>query len=278
MQSRALIVRHNTLLLDFLAEALGLSRKRAKNLIDQRIVFVNNARVWMARHMLERGDRVEVHIAAPAAPKAAPAAPRRIPILYKDQDYLVADKPAGLLSNGPASVEELLRKELAEPALAAVHRLDRDTSGCLLFARNAEAGRNIITLFYEKAVTKVYPAIAMGRVSSGVHEINAPVDGKPAVTKVTVVRSNSLATHLKLLIETGRTHQIRKHMLRIRHPLAGDKVYATGAVMVEAFRRVPRQMLHAASISFKHPVNGTLISAHAPLPRDFVQCLAALRL
>lgn len=276
MHPRTLNVGHRALLLDFMAESLALSRKKAKSLIDQRVVFVNNARVWMARHQLERGDRVEIH--ADVRGDAAPRAPRAIPILFEDQDYLVVDKPAGLLSNGPGSLEERLREDRQEPALSAVHRLDRDTSGCLLMARNAEAGRAIIAQFHEKAVGKIYHAIAMGRVSPGVREIDAPIDGKPAVTKVHVIRSSSLATHLKLVIETGRTHQIRKHLLRIRHPLAGDKQYATGAMAVEVFRRIPRQMLHAAAISFKHPATGAPISAHAPLPRDFMQCLKALQL
>lgn len=276
MSPRVFQVSQRAVLLDFVAESFSLSRKKAKNLIDQRMVFVNNSRVWMARHMLERGDCVEVQ-ADPHTPSKAPA-PRHMARLYEDKDYLVVDKPAGLLSNGPGSVEELLQKELHEPALAAVHRIDRDTSGCLLLARNAEAGRAIIAEFQEKAIGKVYHAIAIGHVPPGIHEINTPVDGKPAITRVTIVRANPLASHLKLVIETGRTHQIRKHLQRIRHPLVGDKVYATGTVMVEAFRRVPRQMLHAASLSFKHPTTGAPISTHAPLPRDFVQCLKSLRL
>lgn len=261
-------------LIDFLAARLALSKNNAKGLLDAHAVFVNDRRVWMAKHALRPGDRVEVHFPhqQPERARTAPA------VLYQDDDYVVAGKPAGVLSNGPDSLESELRAALRVPALEAVHRLDRDTSGCLLFAKNPAARDAAVRLFRDGRITKLYHALVLGRVSQNVREIKAPVDGQPALTRVMVLSSNPVASHVKLRLETGRTHQIRKHMAAIRHPVLGDRSYATRAQPHPLLRGIPRQMLHAAGLTFRHPRTGEVVRVQSPLPRDFRACRRKLGL
>jgi 23S rRNA pseudouridine1911/1915/1917 synthase len=260
-------------LVDFLADHLDVSKKGTRRLLDARVVFVNGKRVWMARHVLRTGDQVEVH-----APAAMPETERSIPLLFEDSICLVANKPAGLLSNGPDSLEDRLRSQIQCSTLETVHRLDRDTSGCLLCAKNPDAKAIIVQLFESHRVTKTYNAIVFGQVRADLREITAPIDGKTAITRLTILSANRIASHLKLSIETGRTHQIRKHMVSIRHPVLGDKVYATNVQPRPELRRVPRQMLHATSLTFRHPVTGELVRAKAPFPPDYAGCLRMLKL
>ena len=265
---------HRQPLLDVLTARLQCSRKKAKALMDRKVVFVNNQRVWMARHILQKGDRVEIHQDVSTPPPAL----KKPRILHEDNDYLIIDKPPGWLSNGPDSLEELLRVMTGHPQLQAVHRLDRDTTGCLLFAKTTEAFERMVPLFKERSITKLYQAIAWGRIPEALHEIRAPIEGEDALTKLQVLDANSSATHVKLLIETGRTHQIRKHLQHIHHPVLGDAGYATQAQEDPRLRSIPRQMLHAVRLIFRHPVTQESVRASAPLPRDFKNCLHLLRL
>jgi 23S rRNA pseudouridine1911/1915/1917 synthase len=259
---------------DFLAQGLKLSRNRAKALIDARKVFVNGHRVWMARHTLRRGDGVEVAVeaAVTAAPAAAPA------FLYQDDDYGVVNKPAGRLSNGPESVEADLRTATGIPTLRAVHRLDRDTSGCLLMAKHPEAFDRAVELFRGRQILKIYHAIVAGRLQAPERTIEAPVEGERAVTHLQVLDAGREASHLKVKIETGRTHQIRRHLMTIGHPVLGDPAYGTGHVLPDLFRKVPRQLLHAACLQFVSPVSGKKVRVEAPLPADFKTWLRRLGL
>jgi len=128
---------------DFLAAQLSLSRNRAKALLDNRLVFVNGRRVWMTKHTLRTGDAIEVLTeATPTRTKPAP-----LVLVYQDENYVVASKPAGRLSNGEDSVEADCRAPFSLPGIRAVHRLDRDTTGCLLLAKSSEAFDRAVTLF-----------------------------------------------------------------------------------------------------------------------------------
>ncbi len=255
--------RDGVALLDFLACQLGLSRRQAKSLLDARCVFVNGRRIWMARHRLAAGDAVEVAVApAPARRAARP--------LYEDDDYLIIDKPPGLASTGPRSAESVWRTETNNPALCAVHRLDRDTSGCLLLARTPEAAARMHPLFARRHILKVYHALVSGQVRERTREIAYPVDHQSARTRMLTLAAAPHASHLQLTLETGRTHQIRRHLLAIGHPLLGDRVYATRRVLAPAERTVSRHMLHAARLAFAHPADGRPVEARAPLPPDFL--------
>ena len=252
----------------FLAERLRISNKKAKALLDERRVFVNGRRIWMARHGLKPGDRVEIQEETEKPPELS-----RTALLFESPDYLIANKPPGMLSNGPASMEHKLRMLPGNAALRAVHRLDRDTSGCLLFARNDSAEAKIKPLFREHRIRKIYHAIACGQVRGFNLEITQPIENRSALTRIRVLRSNKSASHLRVEIPTGRTHQIRKHLVAIGHPLAGDRHYATRRTLCPLELTVRRQMLHAMELSFPHPATGRMIQGWAPLPEDFKKCL-----
>lgn len=263
-------------LLTFLAAKLGLSRRKAKDLLDRRNVFINDRRVWMARHTLKARDSVTVFVAAEApAGAAAPApAPR---ILHADGRYLVADKPAGMLANGPDSAESLLREKTGNAALRAVHRLDRDTSGCLLFAADDALFDKMVELFRAERIGKIYHAIVAGKLA-GDTVIEKPLENLKAVTRLHVLDSNRLASHVQVKIETGRTHQIRKHLAMIRHPVLGDREYGNSGPVMEAYQGLPRQMLHAAKLEYPDPETGETVRIEAPLPPDFRAALKRLDL
>lgn len=258
-----------TTLQDFLARRMGLSRNRAKQCIDSRQVLVNRRRIWMARHALGVGDTVELH--APAAPATTRSG--LIPVLVDDGACLVVNKPAGLLANGPNSVESLLRKQQGIPTLLAVHRLDRDTSGCLLFARDTAAFDSLVAAFRKHSVRKTYHALVSGTLRPPEQIINTPIEGKKAVTRLRTLASRPEASHLLVMIDTGRTHQIRKHLASVGHPILGDTQYAASMPVTDKLTRIRRQMLHAASIEFDEPTTNRRIRASAALPADFGRAL-----
>jgi 23S rRNA pseudouridine1911/1915/1917 synthase len=261
-------------LVRFLSDRLAVSSRKAKALLDERCVFVNRRRVWMARHPLGPGDVVEVITAPRAARAPTPTQPVRAPrVLVREDDYLVLDKPAGLLSNGPDSAETLARAASDAPALRAVHRLDRDTSGCLLMARSNAAFASAIPQFRRRRVLKVYHAIVAGRFPLSEQTIRSPLDGEPAATHVRRLDANDSASHLAVRIETGRTHQIRRHMARAGHPILGDRQYGTETLNDRRYLEVPRQMLHASELRFPHPAGDRVVEAVSPLPSDFRACL-----
>ena len=266
-------IQAGSTLQDFLAAKLGVSRSRAKALIDDRQVFVNTKRVWMARHPLEQGDRIEV---MDAERRSTPVG--RSAVLFEDAHYLVANKPSGRLANGTDSIEEDLRGSLGLPELKAVHRLDRDTTGCLLFAKRQEALDQAVEMFKDRRVLKLYHAIVAGRVPLATRVIDVPIEGEAATTGLQILDSTNVASHLKLKIETGRTHQIRRHLESINHPILGDKTYGTWNKLQQELRLVERQMLHAACLQFESPFGGAVIRVESPLPKDFLACLRRLRL
>jgi RluA family pseudouridine synthase len=262
-------------LLTFLAAKLGLSRRKAKDMLDRRNVFINDRRVWMARHTLKTRDAVTVFVAAEGAetPPSA-AAPR---ILHADDRYLVADKPAGMLANGADSAESLLREKTGNAELRAVHRLDRDTSGCLLFAANDSLFNRMVEQFRAERIGKIYHAIVAGQLA-GDTLIEKPLENLKAVTRLHVLNANRLASHVQVKIETGRTHQIRKHLAMIRHPVLGDREYGNSGPVNAIYQGLPRQMLHAAKLEYPDPETGETVRVESPLPSDFRAALKRLDL
>lgn len=250
---------------DYLAAQLSLSRNRAKALLDNRMVFVNGRRVWMTKHTVRTGDAIEVLTeSAPTRSKPAP-----LVLLYQDEHYMVANKPAGRLSNGEDSIEADCRAQFTLPGIKAVHRLDKDTTGCLLLAKSSEAFDRAVSMFKAHDFTKVYHTLVFGEVKERDRTIETPIDGEPAVTILHRLSAGEPASHLKVKIETGRTHQIRRHLAYLGHPVLGDRTYAGRTVIPEALRGIERQMLHAASLTFESPYTKQVIRAEAPLPRDF---------
>ena len=260
-------------LIDFLGKRLDLSRRSAKKLVDSRHVHVNRKRVWMARHMLYTGDQVDITLADQDTGYLAPS------ILHQDDDILIFNKPAGMLTvEDDTSLDSWARSALGEPDLACVHRLDRNTSGCVIAVRNPSLFPALKEQFRKREVDKRYQAIVHGRTGSTDRTIDHPIDGRPAITHMKVRATAELASHVELRIETGRTHQIRLHLASIRHPVAGDTQYVQRSVESPALRAVPRQMLHASRLQFNHPVQKSMVTVDAPLPEDFTRCLSGLGL
>lgn len=260
-------------LLEVLADRLRCSKKQAKALLDGKQVMVNSQRIWMARHKLSTRDVIEVI-------RSEATAVKKIDILKKAGDILVVNKPAGLVTNDSAkSLEVRLQRELRNPELCAVHRLDRETSGCVIFAKNAEAKAAMIPIFKDQEVVKIYRAIVNGRVSDQLQTITRDIDGESATTMVNVLDRSRHASYLELRIKTGRTHQIRKHLAAVRHPVLGDKGYAGSKGLADILRTLPRQMLHAYRLVLPVPgkTDGPL-RATAPIPADFQEALKALKL
>ncbi len=267
---------------DFLAHRFSLSRRTAKAMIDGRNVWVNRKCVWIARFALETGDVVEVPSqvvkgavrqsarTAPGAPVPA-AARRHVRVLWSNDSYLVCDKPSGLVScDDPKSVEAILREQESVPTLEAVHRLDRDTTGCLLFAKNHAAFEAAVEVFKTRRVSKVYHAIVAGQFKFVHQLIDTPLDGQPAVSRVTREAAGADASFLRVRIDTGRTNQIRRHLSSVRFPILGDRVFGLKSARDPRLMQVPRQMLHASTLELPDPMNPHAeIKAHSPLPADF---------
>ena len=269
---------------DFLALKFALSRRTAKAMIDGRSVWVNRKCVWIARFALKTGDLVEVpqqvvkgaqkqsKTATSDVPARAQAPDKRhVRVLWQNDDYLACDKPAGLVScDDPKSVETILREQEKIPTLEAVHRLDRDTTGCLLFAKNHAALEAAIDVFRTHKVSKVYHAVVAGSFKFAHQIIETPIDNRPAVSKVTREAASAEASFLRVRIETGRTNQIRKHLASVRYPIIGDRVFGLKNARDPRLMQVSRQMLHASTLELPDPLHPhEQIKVHAPLPADF---------
>ena len=265
---------------DFLALKFSLSRRTAKAMIDGRSVWVNRKCVWIARFALRTGDLVEIpsQVVKGARKQSGGEDARRetkdvrhVRVLWSNESYLVCDKPAGLVScDDPKSVETILREQEKIPTLEAVHRLDRDTTGCLMFAKNHAAFLAAVEVFKTHKVSKVYHAVTTGSFKYAHQVIDSPIDGQPAVSKVTREGAGADASFLRIRIETGRTNQIRKHLASVRAPIVGDRVFGLKSARDLRLMRVPRQMLHASTLTLPDPLSPhDEISVHSPLPADF---------
>lgn len=256
---------------EFIRQKLQISARGAKRLLDARVVFVNGRRVWMMHHRLNAGDVVEIQQLA-----AAPSPKLENLTLYEDADYLIVNKPAGILANGQHSLETQLQNQY--PKIQAVHRIDRDTSGCLIFAKSPAAFAAIVPLFRAGAVQKSYAAIVIGPYPAKVRKITDPLDGQTAISFVTPVKISANASYLNISIVTGRTHQIRRHLTALGCPIAGDKNYGGSKELPPLLRKIPRQLLHAQRVALISPSSGKTIEATAPLPQDFEEWLGKLNL
>ncbi|MDE3120532.1 MAG: RNA pseudouridine synthase [Paracoccaceae bacterium] len=201
-------------------------------------------------------------------------------IVHVDPHLLVLNKPAGLLSV-PGKGEHLAdcliaRAQKVYPEALLVHRLDRDTSGLIVFALTKAAQRVLSLAFEERRVKKVYVARLWGELSPKTGTVDLPLTvdwpnrplqhvnfetGRPAVTDWRVVRHEEGTTRVRLMPQTGRSHQLRVHMKELGHPILGDPFYATGAA-----RDFPRLMLHAESLKLNHPDGGRGLAFSAPAP------------
>jgi 23S rRNA pseudouridine1911/1915/1917 synthase len=288
-----------------LAELLdGYSRTRIKEWIDAGQVLVNGARLRPKDKVLG-GEQVEIQATLPDAVNVE-AEEIGLDIVYQDKHVLVINKPAGLVVHpGAGNVAGTLQNALLHfdarlaqvPRAGIVHRLDKDTSGLMVVARTVEAHTSLVRAIEAREVEREYEAVCVG-VMTGGGVVDAPIgrhpvdrlkmavreDGREAVTHYRVLHRYRGHTHVRLKLESGRTHQIRVHMMHIRYPLVGDRVYGgrillpKGAApeLIEALRGFRRQALHAARLAFEHPVSGKPIVNEAALPADMQELLGVL--
>lgn len=201
-------------------------------------------------------------------------------ILHHDSAILIVDKPAGLLSvpgKGPEKADCLIaRLARVFPEVLLVHRLDTDTSGVMVFALTKAAQGALGQQFEKRQTKKVYLARVWGHPDPKVGRIDLPLcvdwpnrprqhvnheHGKPAITDYRVVKYDGKTARVRLMPQTGRSHQLRVHMAELGHPILGDPLYATGPA-----RQYPRLMLHAESLRIRHPETGKSITFSAPCP------------
>jgi 23S rRNA pseudouridine1911/1915/1917 synthase len=280
------------------------SRSRLQQWIEDGVLTVDG-RAGSSRARLVGGERLVLRVAVEASSDWA-AEDLPLDIVHEDEDILVVDKPTDLVVHPAAGHEQgtLVNALLHhDPSLATlprcgiVHRIDKDTTGLLVVARTLEAHTALVRQLQEKSVWREYEAVVNGVVARD-GKVDAPVGrhpvdrkkmavvvgGKPAVTHYTVLTRFRSHTHLRLKLETGRTHQIRVHMAHVRHPLVGDPVYGGRVHMpayctdalADALRRFPRQALHATRLGLVHPRSEEFMGWHSPLPDDMVVLLDAL--
>src|SRR6266481_7839009 len=272
------------------------SRSRLQQLIGAGFVRVNGT-ITRPSHLVRAGDKIE--LTEPPVEKIENQ-PEPIPleILFEDKDLIVINKPAGLVVHpGAGHRSGTLVNALLHhcPSLSGiggkerpgiVHRLDKETSGCLVAAKNDVAHRHLSKQFAERTVDKIYLALVAGKVRKQLGVIEEKIGrhpvhrqrmsvssprGRAARTEYRVLRSNEQASLLECRLHSGRTHQVRVHLHHLDHPVLGDKVY--GPRFAKNF---PRQMLHAWKLGFRHPRAGEWRNFEAPLPADFNEAIAAM--
>ena len=274
-----------------------LSRTMIQRLIENGEILVNG-KIKKISYKVQLGDILEINI---PKPRETDIKAENIPldIVYEDNDIIVVNKPKGMVvhpANGNLdgtlvnALMSICKDSLSgiggEIRPGIVHRLDKDTSGLLIIAKNDTAHINMSNQIKNREVKKIYIALVRGIVGEDEATINMPIgrstkdrkkmavrkDGKEAITHFKVLKRYGKYTLLEIKIDTGRTHQIRVHLSEIGHPVIGDMVYSNGK---NEFG-VEGQMLHAESLDFKHPITGKEIHLEAELPNYFKDILNKL--
>lgn len=276
-----------------------LTRSRVQQLLEQGGVLINGAAASKSSKV-KAGDRISITL---PSPEKAQAEPEDIPldIVFEDEYLLVVNKPKGMVVHPAAGnecgtlVNALLYhcgdslsgiNGVMRPGI--VHRIDKDTSGLLIVAKNDFAHNRLALQIKEHSFTREYEAVAYGHFKESSGTVNAPIgrhpvhrkkmavtekNSKEAVTHYEVLEEFRDFSHLRLVLETGRTHQIRVHMAYLGHPLAGDPVYGPKKVITA----LGGQCLHAGKIGFIHPKSGEYMEFSAPVPKSFSDFLEKIK-
>ena len=277
----------------YLSEALEVTRSAVQNWLEQGLVRVNG-RPQEKNYRLREGDRIEAELPAPA-PCQAVAEDIPLDIVYEDDDLLVVNKPKGMVVHPAAGnpsgtlVNALLAhcgdslsgiNGVLRPGI--VHRIDKDTSGLLIVAKNDFAHQGLAEQIKAHSFDRIYEAVVCGHLREAAGRVDAPIGRHPvhrkrmavtdrhsrqAVTHYETIREYPGYAHLRLRLETGRTHQIRVHMAYLGHPVAGDVVYGKPLPGLQG------QCLHAREIGFRHPRSGAYLHFTSPLPAYFTAFL-----
>ena len=288
-----------------LAELLSeYSRTRIKSWIESGGVKVDGA-VLRPKDRLVGSERIEVD-AKIEADEGVTAESIAVDVVHQDRDIFVVNKPPGLVVHpGAGNQAGTLQNALLHldpklneiPRAGIVHRLDKDTGGLLVVARTLRAHAALVEALEAREIEREYEAVCVGVMTAG-GTVDAPIarhpidrvrmairtDGRESVTHYRVIQRYRAHTHVRVKLETGRTHQIRVHMAHVKYPLVGDRVYGgrlllpkgATAELIAALRGFQRQALHAAKLSFAHPVSSKPIVCEAPLPADMRELVAVL--
>jgi len=287
----------------------GPSRTRIQRSIEDGDVLVNNATV-KSNYKVRAGDKIDIDL-PPSPPLEVVPEPIPLNIVFEDEALVVVDKPAGLVvhpgaGNWSGTLVNALVYHFNQLSSSAglirpgiVHRIDKDTSGLLIIAKNDLAHERLSDQFRNREISKIYTALVYGNVRDTRGEIDARIGrsvknrthmavvkeprGRSAHTSFEVVKRFNEFTLLRVLIATGRTHQIRVHMAHIGHPVVGDLTYGSGRENLirdvnirRAVMGLGRQFLHSAELEFTHPMTGERLRFVAPLPDELSSLLAAL--
>lgn len=282
----------------FVASLSGLSRSRVQKLVADGMVTLGG-RPARASYRVKAGEVVRLAVPEPRRLELR-AEQIDLDVVYEDEDVVVVDKPRGMVVHpAPGNYSGTLVHALLArcPDLAAlndvvrpgiVHRLDKDTTGLIVVAKNARAHAGLARQVKERAVRRGYIALVHGVPSSGGGVIAAPIGrhpvqrqkmavvqrgGREAVTHFRVLERLGEFALLKVWLETGRTHQIRVHMAYIGHPVVGDRVYGRA----RSSRLIAGQALHAAELEFRQPVTGEMLRFTSPAPADMQSLVERLR-
>lgn len=282
------------------------SRSRLQQWIKQGLVTLDSATV-APRSKVSAGQNVEIEIDQQQEEHEFEAEDIPLHILHDDDDIIVLNKPAGLVVHPAAGnwqgtlLNGLVYRypELKQlPRAGIVHRLDKDTSGIMVVARSLKAHSHLVNQLQTREMGREYQAIVQGEMITGgkidaaigrhpVHRKKMAVvaSGKPAVTHYRILQRLGPYTHVRVRLETGRTHQIRVHMAHIGYPLLGDRVYAgrkkipsgVSETYKQAAAEFPRQALHAKDLTLIHPSSGKAVSYKTQLADDYQQLLALMQ-
>lgn len=287
----------------FLSKACELSRTAAQQLIEEGNILLNGA-IPAKSYRLEEGDHLLITI-PPPRDSGVTAQDIPLDVVYEDTHLLVVNKPKGLVVHpAPGNPEGTLVNALLHHCAGSlsgiggeirpgiVHRIDKDTSGLLVVAKDDATHTGLAEQFAAHTITRVYQAVVYGGFERDMGEVDAPIgrstmdrkkmavterNAKPAHTTWEVVARYPGFTHLALRLKTGRTHQIRVHMAKIGHPLAGDAIYGPKKVI----KSLHGQCLHAGTLGFVYPATGEYMEFTSPLPTyftDFIDKIAAEKL
>jgi 23S rRNA pseudouridine955/2504/2580 synthase len=267
----------------------GVPKSHVYRVLRSGEVRVNSGRV-KPEYRLQTGDRIRVPPVRVSEPKPSRAKPVEFPVVYEDAALLVVDKPSGTAVHGGSGVsfgviESLRAARPQAKFLELVHRLDRDTSGLLMLAKKRSALVELHRMLREGEVDKRYTAIVSGRwpaeleelrqslhkyvTSSGERRVSVREDGKAAVTQVKVARATDQFSVLELRLLTGRTHQIRVHLAHAGHPVLGDDKYGDFPLNKDLAKKgLKRLLLHAGSLSLRHPLTGEPLRFRSKPPED----------
>lgn len=275
---------------------INISRSMAQKLIKDKKIMINNKEAKES-YRVKLNDEITILVDEPKKTKLKPES-IHLDIIYEDKDIIVVNKAKGMVVHpGNGNKEGTLvnaimayAKDLSgiggELRPGIVHRIDKDTSGLIIIAKNDEAHKNLSEQIKNHQITKIYTALVRGNIAEDDATIDMPIgrdkndrkkmsvtkDGKEAVTHFKVLKRYGEYTLLRVKIDTGRTHQIRVHMAKIGHPVVGDEVYSNGK---NEFN-VHGQMLHSTYLKFKHPITGKELELEAPLPKYFQDVLNKL--